>query len=106
VQAVGWAQAFALANRELGDGTALGVLRQTFADFEVGEMAVNCHHNYVAAEEHFGRPALAHPQGRGARHRRRPQHHFSIDTIPSARDNSHAQLDGVNAAQHGWVEGE
>ncbi|MFO1153920.1 MAG: RtcB family protein [Rhodospirillales bacterium] len=54
VQAVGWAQAFALANRELMMERVLGVLRRTVTGFALGEMAVNCHHNYVAAEEHFG----------------------------------------------------
>ncbi len=54
VQAVGWAQAFALTNRELMMGRVLEVLRRTVTDFTLGEMAVNCHHNYVAAEEHFG----------------------------------------------------
>jgi tRNA-splicing ligase RtcB len=54
VQAVGWAQAFALANRELMMARVLDVLRRSFTDFAVGEMAVNCHHNYVAAEQHFG----------------------------------------------------
>jgi len=54
VQAVGWAQAFALANRELMMARILDVLRRSFTDFALGEMAVNCHHNYVAAEQHFG----------------------------------------------------
>jgi tRNA-splicing ligase RtcB (3'-phosphate/5'-hydroxy nucleic acid ligase) len=54
VQAVGWAQAFVLANRELMMTRILDVLRRTFTDFAVAETAVNCHHNYVAAEQHFG----------------------------------------------------
>lgn len=32
----------------------LDVLRQSFTDFAIGETAVNCHHNYVANEKHFG----------------------------------------------------
>jgi tRNA-splicing ligase RtcB len=54
VEAVGWAQAFAHANRELMMARVLDVLRREFIDFTAGEVAVNCHHNYVASEEHFG----------------------------------------------------
>lgn len=54
VRAVAWAQAFALANREIMMTRVLDVLRSAFRDFDVGEMVVNCHHNYVASEEHFG----------------------------------------------------
>jgi tRNA-splicing ligase RtcB len=32
----------------------LDALRRMITGFTVGEMAVNCHHNYVASEEHFG----------------------------------------------------
>ena len=54
VRAVSWAQAFALANREVMMGRVLDVLRRSFRDFALGGLAVNCHHNYVAREEHFG----------------------------------------------------
>jgi tRNA-splicing ligase RtcB len=54
VQAVGWAQAFALANRELMMTRVLDVLRRMVTDFALADVAVNCHHNYVAHEEHFG----------------------------------------------------
>jgi tRNA-splicing ligase RtcB (3'-phosphate/5'-hydroxy nucleic acid ligase) len=54
IDAVGWAQAFAHANRELMMTRVLDVLRREFTDFSAGEVAVNCHHNYVASEEHFG----------------------------------------------------
>ena len=55
VHAVGWAQDYARINRELmmeavlkAAGKALGYR------FKVLEQAVNCHHNYVQQEEHFG----------------------------------------------------
>ncbi len=54
VDAVGWAQEYALANREAMMEAVLGVLETTFADFALGDVAVNCHHNYVAREHHFG----------------------------------------------------
>lgn len=57
VEAVGWAQDFARANRELMMAAALKALRQTrgIPPFTTHEMAVNCHHNYVAKETHYGR---------------------------------------------------
>lgn len=55
VEAVDWAQDFALKNREIMMKHALMVLVSHIAKpFSVTEMAVNCHHNYIAKENHFG----------------------------------------------------
>ena len=54
VRAVGWAQAFAFANREIMMRRVIAVLRERLGEFETDDMAVNCHHNYVARETHFG----------------------------------------------------
>lgn len=54
VEAVGWAQDYARANREAMMDAVLAILREHWPDLEVGEVAVNCHHNYVQREEHFG----------------------------------------------------
>jgi len=54
VQAVGWAQDYARTNRELMLAAVLAVLRRSFPALGATEMAVNCHHNYVAKETHFG----------------------------------------------------
>ncbi|MBF0158903.1 MAG: RtcB family protein [Magnetococcales bacterium] len=54
VAAVGWAQAYALANREVMMRRILTVLKHHLCPFSVDEQAVNCHHNYVAMEHHFG----------------------------------------------------
>ena len=54
VQAVAWAQDFARANREVMMERILAVLAEQFRDFALGETVVNCHHNYVARERHFG----------------------------------------------------
>ncbi len=54
VEAVGWAQEYALINREVMMERVLGVLEEHFSDFALGGVAVNCHHNYVARERHFG----------------------------------------------------
>jgi tRNA-splicing ligase RtcB len=55
VRAVGWAQDYARTNRELMLGAVLAVLRRAFPAIQTDELAVNCHHNYVAREEHFGK---------------------------------------------------
>jgi tRNA-splicing ligase RtcB (3'-phosphate/5'-hydroxy nucleic acid ligase) len=55
VGAVGWAQDFARENRAVmmtATIDALGVALNR--EFEWGSVAVNCHHNYVAREQHFG----------------------------------------------------
>ena len=55
VRAVGWAQGYARVNRELMMEAILEVLRRSFPDLATGEMAVNCHHNYVVKEQHLGK---------------------------------------------------
>lgn len=57
VFAVGWAQDFARTNRELMMEAALKALNKIkqLPRFTVDEHAVNCHHNYVQRETHFGR---------------------------------------------------
>jgi tRNA-splicing ligase RtcB len=56
VEAVHWAQDFARLNRELMMESVLAAVRQAgvVPDFEARLEAVNCHHNYVARENHFG----------------------------------------------------
>ena len=54
VEAVGWAQDYARANREEMMDIVLDALRRHLPAFEVTDEAVNCHHNYVERERHFG----------------------------------------------------
>jgi len=54
MSAVQWAQDFALENRKAMMRAVLGVLKKELPDFATTETAVNCHHNYVARENHFG----------------------------------------------------
>jgi len=56
VEAVAWAQDFARVNRELMMAAVLGALERApgLRPFMTEAMAVNCHHNYVARERHFG----------------------------------------------------
>jgi tRNA-splicing ligase RtcB len=55
--AVGWAQRFAMTNRQLMMSAVIDAAKSNTSGlpkFALGEMAVNCHHNYVEREEHFG----------------------------------------------------
>ena len=54
VRAVGFAQDFARVNRTLMLARVLEVLRAHVPPFRLGAAAVDCHHNYVARERHFG----------------------------------------------------
>jgi tRNA-splicing ligase RtcB (3'-phosphate/5'-hydroxy nucleic acid ligase) len=54
IRAVSWAQKYARANREVMMDAVLEVLKAEWPDLMASELAVNCHHNYVAKERHFG----------------------------------------------------
>jgi tRNA-splicing ligase RtcB len=54
VEAVGWAQDYARANRREMMDLILGALRRHLPAFETTGEAINCHHNYVEQEDHFG----------------------------------------------------
>ena len=54
VEAVHWAQEYAMANRQAMLDLVLDALSRHLPAFEVTTEAVNCHHNYVAKEHHYG----------------------------------------------------
>ena len=56
VEAVGWAQRYARKNRDLMMRYVMAALcrLRTLPPFEASVEAVNCHHNYVQREHHFG----------------------------------------------------
>ena len=54
VEAVGWAQDYARANREEMMDLVLDALHRHLPAFDVTGAAVNCHHNYVERETHYG----------------------------------------------------
>lgn len=55
VKAVHWAQEYAFTNRAVMMGLVLKALRETLPiQFTVTQEAINCHHNYVEIESHFG----------------------------------------------------
>lgn len=56
VHAVNWAQAYALENRRVMMEIVIAALRRHIpVDFSITQEAINCHHNYVERENHFGR---------------------------------------------------
>jgi tRNA-splicing ligase RtcB len=64
VEAVGWAQDFARQNRALMMQAVIHAARQVVRrPFEVALEAVNCHHNYVQKERHFGEDILVTRKG-------------------------------------------
>lgn len=54
VDAVEWAQDYARANRQHMMRLVLQALQQSLPPFTITREAINCHHNYVAREKHFG----------------------------------------------------
>ena len=55
VRAVDWAQGYAAANREAMMDLVVPALARHLPPFEVTDEAVNCHHNYVEREHHYGK---------------------------------------------------
>jgi tRNA-splicing ligase RtcB len=56
VEAVNWAQDYALENRRIMMETTISALRRHIPiNFTLTQEAINCHHNYVEKETHFGR---------------------------------------------------
>ena len=65
VEAVEWAQAFAMTNRELMMQAIVKAIQNSkgIPPFEANLEAVNCHHNYVSRENHFGKNVLVTRKG-------------------------------------------
>ena len=65
VEAVEWAQDFAMTNRRLMMAAVMRAMRSApgIPPFEAGTVAVNCHHNYVARERHYERDVLVTRKG-------------------------------------------
>ena len=54
LEAVHWAQDYAMANRREMMRLIIDVLKRYLPKFAVSREAINCHHNYVAIETHYG----------------------------------------------------
>lgn len=64
VDAVEWSQQFARINREVMMQRVLKALREVLGrPFETSLEAVNCHHNYVTREHHFGQDVIITRKG-------------------------------------------
>lgn len=63
VQAVSWAQRFAMTNRKLMMDAVIAAAKKELPPFQLGEHAVNCHHNYVEKEHHFGKDVFVTRKG-------------------------------------------
>lgn len=64
VEAVGWAQDYARRNRAVMMQNVIAAARSVIAKpFDADVEAVNCHHNYVQKETHFGAEVLVTRKG-------------------------------------------
>lgn len=54
IEAMSFAQDYAMANREIMMERVLGALRKHLPPFQTEKAAINCHHNYATRETHFG----------------------------------------------------
>jgi tRNA-splicing ligase RtcB len=65
VEAVEWAQQFAAQNREIMMGAVVRAVQGAprIPPFRTALEAVNCHHNYVSREHHYGKDVLVTRKG-------------------------------------------
>ena len=94
------------------------VLREEVRPFALGEVAVNCHHNYTARERHFGEDVLVTRKGAvragrgelgiipgsmGARslHRARPGKRGQLRKLQPRRRTHHVPYGGAEALYAG-----
>ncbi|UXI67835.1 RtcB family protein [Tahibacter amnicola] len=63
VNAVDWAQEYAAENRQQMMDTIVRVLREHLPAFTLTRMAINCHHNYISREHHFGKDVFVTRKG-------------------------------------------
>lgn len=63
VEAVHWAQDYAIENRREMMRAVLAAIEPHLPPFRIVGEAINCHHNYVARENHFGENLLVTRKG-------------------------------------------
>ncbi len=64
VEAVEWAQSYARINREVMMARVISAVRSEMpVEFEAQLQAVNCHHNYISRENHYGENVLVTRKG-------------------------------------------
>ena len=63
IEAVSWAQEFALVNRRYMMSEVISTLFDEMGPFSVHKEAVNCHHNYISKERHYGEDVFVTRKG-------------------------------------------
>jgi tRNA-splicing ligase RtcB len=65
IDAVGWAQRYARRNRDtMMDNIVTALKRSNYVPmFSIQEKAINCHHNYISTEYHFGEEVFVTRKG-------------------------------------------
>lgn len=87
VDAVAWAQDFARLNREVMMGRTLQAMREVLAiSFESHVEAVNCHHNYISREHHYGEDVWV--TRKGARRVSMDEHLLATAGVECRKDES------------------
>ena len=60
---VEWAQHYAAKNRQVMMNLVLYALRKHLPEFSIKKQAINCHHNYISRENHFGSNVIVTRKG-------------------------------------------
>ncbi|MCB1583277.1 MAG: RtcB family protein [Marinicella sp.] len=60
---VEWAQKYAAKNRQVMMNLVLEALAKHLPEFGIKKQAINCHHNYIARENHFGSNVIVTRKG-------------------------------------------
>ena len=60
---VEWAQQYAAKNRQVMMELVLYALRKHLPEFSIKKKAINCHHNYISRENHFGSNVIVTRKG-------------------------------------------
>lgn len=63
LEAVDWAQDYAALNRDRMVSETIDVLKRELPSFKLSTEMINCHHNYVSHESHFGENLLITRKG-------------------------------------------
>jgi tRNA-splicing ligase RtcB len=60
---VEWAQKYAAINRQVMMNLVLEALAKHLPEFDIKKQAINCHHNYISRENHFGSNVIVTRKG-------------------------------------------
>lgn len=60
---VEWAQKYAAKNRQVMMQLVLDALKKHMPEFTIKKQAINCHHNYISRENHFGSNVIVTRKG-------------------------------------------